>query len=287
MVNPLKSLTINTHPLGNELHLEWELPDSFPDSYWIVIFKNTSAITEQQISDYFDGVESGVTVEKITPDVNGNIVNGIVDMNVENKKTYYYRIVVQDRDNEEYSTTVDGDKEVACSYDFSLIDCKDIIIKAIKRIMLNYEMIDWKHYEIRRAWTPPTEKNPTIYVIRAPNIVVHRYLGNMIQNMGGKTIHGEIEQDNIEIVWEDPNFKRIDTLTNIFRTNKTVIRRYLSAEGVMDIEIIMGGDAINTMFRDRMTPIASMMVQCLIETTLEYSDKTIHEIKKQVIQPVV
>jgi len=109
-------------------------------------------------------------------------------------------------------------------------------------------------------------------------------MGDTIQNDGFGIIQGIIEQDNIEVVWEDPNFKRIDTLTNIFRGSKTIIKRYLLANGVTETEIVMGGDAVNASFKDRMQPTASMMVQCTFEVQEAYNDKTVHAIAGQELE---
>ncbi len=284
MVSPLQSIDIKNHPLGNELYLEWVMPVALPDNYRLAIFKNTAAITDGQIAAYFAGTPINMPVTFILPDGNGNIVDGIIDMNVENGKHYYYRLLIQDTDSDDLSTTVDTDLEVTSTYESDIIDCKSLVIEAIKRILKNYKLDDWRHYEIRRQWTPPSEKNPTIYVVRAPGQVVQRYMGDTIRDNGYGIIQGVIEQDNIEVVWEDPNFKRIDTLTNIFRGSKTIIKRYLLANGVTEIEIVMGGDAVNASFKDRMQPTASMMVQCTFEVQEAYNDKTVHAIAGQELE---
>jgi len=272
LIDPLTSVTINTHPLGNELQLAWVMPETLPDSYRLAIFKNITVITDLQISNYFSGVETDIPVTFIEPDSSGNIVDGIIDMNVENGKHYYYRLLIQDKDSELYSATVDADKVVTSTYTIVAIDCKELVIKAIKRILNTYSLIEWKDYELRRQWTPPADKNPTIYVVRAPNQVVQHYMGDMILNRGNEQIQGEIEQDNIEVIWEDPNHLRIDTLTNIFRYSKTIIKRYFEANDITEVEIVMGGDALNAAFHDRPEPSASMMIHCTFEVQEIYID---------------
>jgi len=281
MIEPLKSVNINTHPLGNELHLEWVMPDILPEKYQLAIFKNTAEITDIMIQNYFSGQQIDIPVIFILPDDEGKIIDGIIDMNVENGNHYYYRLLIQDIDTKEYSVTKDADKVVSSTYGIEVIDCKELVIQAIKRILNNYSMKEWKEYELRRQWTPPAEKNPTIYVLRAPNQVVQRYMGDSIQNNGYGVIQGQIEQDNIEVFWEDPNYKRIDTLTNIFRASKTIIKRYLQANDIIDVEIVMGGDSIDATFHDRFEPTASMMVQCTYEVRESYMDKIVNAIKGQ------
>lgn len=282
MVNPLTSIKATNHPLGNELKLEWVVPAVLPTNYRLYIFKNIAVITDEQITAYFAGEETKVPVTYIEPDSDGVIVDGILDMNVDTGKHYYYRLLIRDTDSEELSTTVDVDAVVTSTFTADAVDCKELVISAIKRILNNYQMTEWKEYEIKRQWTAPTTKNSTIYVLRAPNQVVQRYLGEMIP--GGL---GQIDQDNIEVIWQDPNHKRIETFTNLFRYSKSQFKRYMKTEDILDIEIVMGGDAVDVTNHDRIEPTASMLVHCQFEVQETYLDQAIHPIYSQelTIQP--
>jgi len=185
-------------------------------------------------------------------------------------------LLIRDTDTEERSETIDIDAIVTSTFTATIVDCKELVISAIKRVLNNYGMTEWKDYEIKRQWTQPTTKNPTIYVLRAPNQVVQRYLGDMIP--GGQ---GQIEQDNIEVIWEDPNHKRIDTFTNLFRYSKSIIKRFVKTEDIMDVEIVMGGDAVDVTNHDRIEPTASMLVHCQFEVQELYLDQVVHPIYSQ------
>lgn len=287
MPDPPQSVAINNHPLGNELRLDWVLPETLPNHYRLVIFKNNTVITDEQITDYFAGLETKVPVTFILPDGDGNMVDGIVDLNVETGQHYYYRLLIQDTESEEISETTDVDAEVTTTYQMDIIDCKEIVIQAIKRVMSSVGMIENSHYEIRRQWTPPSEKNLTIYVVRVPNEVVQRYMGDIIQDNGYNRIYGQYEQDNIEVFWEDPSHKRIDKLTNVFRNSKMMIKTYLTSKRIGSIEIVMGGDALNAAFRERPEPTASMMIHCGYEVRESFQNQVTKEIAGQEMTPSI
>jgi hypothetical protein len=282
MIDPLTSLSGRCHPLGNELQLLWGLPGTLPTNYRIACFKSTKAITDEQIEDYFAGEETDVYVTFFEPDGAGNMIDGIDDMNVDTGKHYYYRMLIQDTDSQVYSETVNFDIVIASTFTATAINCKALVTEAMRRIMNNYGMIENKDYELRLQWTIEAAKAPVmIHVVSAPNQVAQRYMGDSILNTGGQTIQGQIDVDNIEVVWEDASLTRIDTLTQLFRGSRGLIKRYLNANGITDVEIVMGGDSINAVFKDRPQPVASMMVQCTFEVQESYEYDITNPVSKQ------
>lgn len=252
----------------------WTLPLSLPGGWRIVILRRQgSDITQQEIDNYF----AGTIYDDIYPlTIDGEEypgATGISDYDVQNNLQYYYRAVLQDTSDDAVSTTVGANATAKVSAETSIIDAKQFVLTAVERVMLNYGMVKDEHYQLVREYGLPGMKAPLVYVTRVGGQVLHRFLGYFRQLTSNlKEIYGEIEMDNIQVVWEDPNAVRRDRITNIFRESKEFIRQYLINEHGADmdwVEILIEGDVINEAVRDRIQLGGMMMISCAISSEAE------------------
>lgn len=274
MVNPLQYITSRPHPLGQEIDLEFTVPAIPPSTYSVYIFKKEGTdITNTEIDDYFAGsTPSGLTVFELHYDGAG-IPHYMDDLACENDKTYYYKGVVQDKSNSDYSSAIGTNSTATINVTTSIVDAKDQVVKLLKRILSNYNMDEIKHYQLFREYGLQTDKTPVFYIVRAGGSVVQRFIGAFLQQNNGNASYGEIDMDVIQVMWEDPSTLRRDKITNIFRESREAMRQYLlhpRGGKMVWVDISLEGDAINSTVQDRIQVTGMMTIACGIESDSQF-----------------
>lgn len=275
--NQLQFLTAFSHPLGQEIDLEWTLPSTLPTSFKVVVFrKKSSDVTQQEIDDYFAGSPpTGVTVWELDGLTDGSGPTRLFDLFVENGQAYYYKAVVQDTSDSTYSTAIGANATPNVTATTSIIDAKQKVLDLIERVFTNYDMTKLKDYELKKEYSLENLRPPTIFVTRADGSVMQSFIGHLVdfdskQKLG---IYGQIDLDNIQVTWEDPSDERRDKITNIFRESKEAMRHYLlhpDGAGMTSVDIIIQGDAINTAVKDRLQISGMMLIACGIESEAKF-----------------
>lgn len=270
----LSNFQVFGHPLGQEMEIIWTMP-SLPDAWNVVVLRREgSAITDGEVTQYFagapfDDIEAFIFTSTEYPDG----LEGFSDYGVDNNATYYYKAVLQDTSDSAVSATVTDNAKAQKIVTTKIIDAKQFILTVVERVMKSYGMEKDEHYQLLREYSLPIMKAPIIYVTRVGGQVLNQFLGYFRQVASdGKAIYGEIEMDNIQVVWEDPNPTRRDNLTNIFRETKEFIREYLmhpNGGGMISVEILIEGDVINEAVKDRTQVGGMMMISCMISGTTE------------------
>lgn len=266
----------NAHPLGQEIELVWTLPETMPDGWRIVIFRRQgSDVTQDEIDTYFAdpaSLPSDITVESVDNDQYADGLYGLSDYAVDNTKQYYYQIVLQDTSDEAVSTIAGANGTSNKTVETSIVDAKKFILEVVERVLKSYGMIKDQHYQLMREYALPGMQAPTIYVTRVGGQVLHRYIGHFQSVEANlREVSGSLEMDNIQVVWEDPNAIRRDTITNMFRESKEFMDRFLHTEEGGDMaytEILIEGDVINEAVRDRVQVGGMMIISCAIATKI-------------------
>jgi len=271
----LTNLLAIAHPLGNEVELSWTLPTTLPDGWNLIVFrKEGSDITQTEINNYFAGSINDDLIISLISGTDYPDITGISDYAVDNLTTYYYRSVLQDTSDDAVSaaTTAGVSVTPTKTVGTQIIDAKALILENVERVMKSYGMEREKHYQLAREYGMPEMRAPILYVTRVGGHVLNQFIGYFREIKADmKNAYGEIEMDNIQVVWEDPNAIRRDTITNIFRENKEFFRQYLmhpNGGGMTNVEIMIEGDVINEAVRDRVQIGGMMLISCVIESEI-------------------
>lgn len=252
----------------------WTLPTTMPSGWRIWLFRREGGdVTQGEIDNYFadpNSLPSDMTADSIDNDQYPNGVTGISDYSVENNLTYHYKAVLQDSSDDAVSTAAGATGLCKKTVETNIIDAKEVVLAMVERVMKAYGMIKDQHYQLMREYALPGMQAPTLYVTRVGGQTLHQYMGYFRQIEADlKNTYGELEMDNIQVVWEDPNSVRRDTITRMFRESKEFIRQYCIREegGDMEwVEILIEGDVINEAVRDRVQVGGMMMLSCAISS---------------------
>lgn len=284
MVNPLRLFEVIAHPLGNQINIEWEAPETFPTAWEFILFKKAGSNVDQ--SDIDDFIISGTNpesleVQTLPSDTTKDAFRALTDFDVVNETQYYYKMVVNDTDNvAEYSTPLAANVTPSYSVTPDIVDSKEAIINVIEKILLNYGSSPLKKavdYDVRKAWGMPQGKEITLYVTRAGEQVGQRFIGDLSDvNETEGVSFGEIDVDNILVTWSCRNAEHRDTLTNIFRETKEAIRDYLQhpdACGFQNANIVLQGDSVDRTVEDRIQQAGSMMIQITMQVDQKFTEE--------------
>lgn len=274
--SPLTNVQAFAHPLGQEIEVVWTLPSTLPTGWRIVVLRRAgSDITAQEITNFFAGQQFPDIVDYKFESTDFPDLLGFSDYDVTNLTRYFYQAVLQDTSDEAISAGAGGNATAKKTVTTKIVDAKAFILTAIERVMESYGMVKDEHYQLLREYSLPGMKAPVIYVTRVGGQVLNQFLGHFRQLESNlKESYGELEMDNIQVVWEDPNAVRRDHVTNIFRESKEFIREYLlhpDGGGMEFVDILIEGDVINEAVRDRTQVGGMMMISCAISSSSEIS----------------
>ncbi len=258
MVQPITDLSIRASGFGGELVLTWSLPSILPVHAKVFLFKRSGVdVSQIEIDEYF----AKLAVNTLnTFNYNGLFVldniekpfSTFSDLVVQNGETYYYKIVIRDQDSYEYSAAVGGSAIPVPTLKVNVKDGKQIVDKAIKKILDNVYVSPSEKVKLGRdintifhfAIEPPAQNY--IMIERVNGATQHRMWADSYAKVGGATIKGVYDVDVIRatFVTQDTPARR-DLVANIFRANKVVLRKFCKALGATDAEINFEGDYFN------------------------------------------
>ncbi|MCK5606039.1 hypothetical protein KAR91_29340 [Candidatus Pacearchaeota archaeon] len=265
------------HPLGLDIELVWTMPTTLPDAWRVHVLRREGAdISDAEITSYFAGSKADDIDVYIFESADFPDITGFADYAVLAQTQYYYKAILQDASDDAVSTKVSADATENKDATTTIIDAKAFILNAIERVMENYGMVKDEHYTLLREYALSGMKAPVLYVTRVGGRVLHQYIGHFREVLStAEQSFGELEMDNIQVVWEDPNAVRRDNLTNVFRETKEFIREYLLHPNGGDmeaVEILIEGDVINEAVRDRTQVGGMMMISCMISSSAKVSE---------------
>jgi len=110
-------------------------------------------------------------------------------------------------------------------------------------------------------------------VVRAPGSIYQEFIGQLMSYDEAQKYgeYGDIELDNISVIWECLHENRRDGLTNLFRGAKRAIIKFLANRDVMGTRIIIGGDGVDERWQEGTLFTCNMTVQCVIESKTIYA----------------
>lgn len=258
MVNPIEQLAIEASMWGNKLTISWQLPAVLPNNFKIYAFKRSKIdVSQEEIDNYFDNIDDLTSINFNGLYVFENIENdmtGIIDNEVLNNVTYYYKVVIRDQDTKEYSESKGVNGLTQIEIKVKTVDCKDVTEKALNKLLDSLRTS--KGDKLYSGRDMKVIKNFALAPI-APNFfMVERINGaNYIQFLGQQItnspewINGEIENDVIRITFltTEGNNRR-DHVGNIFRAYKQLFRQLLIKGGqgkIINVTITLEGDYYN------------------------------------------
>lgn len=278
-VNRLKSLILWGHPLGYEIVLDWQLPETLPDNFQIVVLRKAGTdVTDQDIIDHFAGnTPDDVTVYTLDGSTDPLSPYGLNDFAVANGTTYYYRAVVYDVTGNVYSATQDANGVPATSIETTSVDAKQAVIDAVKRLYTAYGLKEKKHYTIHRGYSNEEQKPLITTVTRTSGQELHQYLGRIARNseLGQLVSQGHLDLDIIQVIFEDPSDKQRDTVMMMYREGKEALIRYLMnplGGNIAYVDISIEGDVINQGVKDRIQVGGMVVFQCGVEVVQKFTE---------------
>ncbi len=269
-VDPLKHFAVNPHPLGHEIVIDWELPDTLPINWNILFFKRKgSNVQDSEIDTY---VSTGVLPDDV--DLFDSIpkdLQQIYDLDVLNGSVYYYKAIILDTDTSERSNAL-GDSATSAYSDqvkIEVVDCKWLVIEAVRRVFRNRNVDPEKDVDIRKSFSLVNAKPPIIAITRQPGSILQEYFGHLVSMDSNTVRYGQVEIDNIMVLWECIHEERRDYFTNLFRIARPEIRAYLYDHGVKEVHMSIGGDSFDPRWEEGYLATNSMLISCTIEPTVE------------------
>ena len=276
--NALESLQSFTDNYGGSIKLLWEYPETLPEDWQVYVFKkNTVAPDDTDIADYFAGdltnqqlAEKGLFVFRNIP----TETDHITDMMVENGKEYFYKAVLYDKDEEEYSDILVTSTTPQANITWNVVDGKgtvvrafEIMIDAIKSREGEKPVIE-RNIRVFRDHSSRKQEDFFVVVQRAPGNVVERYLSDIIASYKDAIVRGELDYDTLSVEWIAIGLPiRRDKFTDIVRVFRTILRHYIMKLGngdIKDVRFIMSGDG-EGQYAGEIAVIGRMTVVLIVE----------------------
>jgi hypothetical protein len=258
MVQPITDLSIKASSFGGELFLSWNLPSGLPIHPKIFLFKRSKIdISQNEIDEYFTKLS---TNSLNTFNYNGLFVldyeekpfSKFSDLVVQNGETYYYKIVIRDQENQEYSEAISANAKPMPLLKVNVKDGKQIVDKAIKKVLDNVFVNPTEKVLLGRdistifhfAVEPPAQNY--IMIERVNGSTQYRSWADNYAKIQGGQVKAVYDVDVIRATFctQDTPARR-DQVANIFRANKLVLRKFCKALGAVDAEINIEGDYFN------------------------------------------
>ena len=209
MVNPLSSFNAinDSRGYGGILFLSWEYPTEFPTAWKLFIFKKQgSAVTDQQIEDYFANNPTPEQLSQLGIFVYNNLpakttFTSLKDFVVENAKAYYYRALIRDTSANENSSTSDGSSIPESSIYIRVVDAKDIIAKTVEKTLQAVKTTGGYHPQIEKdirvfkSHSEREDQDNFFVVSRISGQNINRTMSNVIAEMDESKLLGQIDYD--------------------------------------------------------------------------------------------
>ncbi len=262
-------------------------PSALPNSWQLFVFKKQGAyVGDTTITDYFAGnlndnqlADEGIFVFRDLP---ASITfTRLIDLRVENGKSYYYRALIRDLTLLQNSTTLDVNASPVANMRISVADGKDYVARAVEKAIDAWKDASGnkptleKDVRVFKAHARRKEEQLFVVVSRVAGQNVERYLDSELGEDNGVKIKGETDLDTIQIEWVsigDP--ERRDKLTNVFRVMRQVMRHFIIRAGngkVRDVRFTMSGDG-EGQYQGETAHIGRMTAAVQIENRLELAN---------------
>jgi hypothetical protein len=250
---------------GGTLFLNWTYPSVLPNTWKLYIFKKQgSAVTDEQISQYFTGDLNSEQLRQLGIFVFNNLpakttLLSLIDVTVENSvegntRTYYYRALIKDTsEGGEYSDTVDASASPESNIYFRVIDGKDVVAKAIEKTLQAVKTTRGYHPEIEKdirvfkAHGERKNEDNFFVVSRTSGQNINRTMSNIIAEYEDSRILGQVDYDVLQVEWICMGVgERRDKYMLIMRGMRAIFEHFVMLLGNGDIgkvETIVTGDS--------------------------------------------
>jgi len=291
MIAPIEQISINPSEWGSQLYISWKLPEELPTVYRLYIFKRSKLdVTNIEIANYFSHVADLTNYQYnglfVFDKLNNDIV-GISDNEVLNNVIYYYKAVIRNEETGEYSVAVGTSATPDMIIKVQVADCKDIVTKSIVKMFDSLKSTDGRKLQINRDIK--VVKNFAIEPIAPNYVMVERVNGaNYLQFLGSEIhsdpqwIKGDIENDVIRATFITlEGTERRDTVTNIFRAYKQLLRKLVIRGGqgkIINCNISIEGDYYNPQIHGIEALGTTLVFNCVVENKTSIPIEEITEI---------
>lgn len=286
MVQPLEALKINNSALGSELSLTWTKPTDLPEDYKIYVFKKSgSTIPQQLIDDYFDSINdlTGFNYEGVFVfDKLENNTTVLADYVVLNGTQYYYKAVIRNEDDGEYSTALEVSDIPEALIAAEVIDGKDRVAQVITKMFDTLktktgQKVDFrKEIDIVKHFSVDDVGRDRIMIERVNAADYQRFSGNLLNMYKGSAILGSVDTDVIRATYLTPaSPERRDLICNAFRARKFWIEIMMKKLGARHCTAIVEGDYYNPMFHGANVVGFTIVITILFENQLKYTGQEI------------
>ena len=263
MANPSPLTTFNaindSRGYGGILFLEWTFPTVLPTAWKLFIFKKQgSAVTDQQIEDYFSNNPTPEQLSQLGIFVYNNLpakttFTSLKDFVVENSKAYYYRALIRDVTANNNSTILDANGTPESSIYIRVIDAKDIIAKTLEKTLQAVKTTGGYHPQIEKdirvfkSHSEREDQDNFFIVSRISGQNINRTMSNVIAEMDDAKLLGQIDYDVLQVEWICMGVgERRDKYTNIMRVMRPIFEHFTMQYGdgaIGRVETIMIGDS--------------------------------------------
>jgi hypothetical protein len=259
--NPLTSFNAinDSRGYGGILFLDWTYPTVLPTAWKLFVFKKQgSAVTDQQIADYFAGSLTATQLQQLGIFVYNNLpasVNflSLKDFVVENANTYYYKALIRDTTANANSTIAEASGTPESAIYMRVVDAKDIIAKAVEKTLQTAKTISGYHPQIEkdiRVFKSHGERQAqdNFFVVnRVSGQNINRTMSNIIAELADAKLLGQIDYDVLQVEWICVGVgERRDKYTLIMRGMRTIFEHFVMQFGdgaIGKVETIMVGDS--------------------------------------------
>ena len=293
MVEKLEKLTARAVLWGNQIDVYFELPDTLPENYDVIVFKRSETnVTDEEINEYFESDNS----QEFRNSHRGLFVmdylkrSGLFENTAKNKFylqdfycrngiDHYYRAVVKNEDTGEVSDILSANATAESQLVVDIPPVKNIIVQAIKRVLQNQKGKDGvtvdlnEEIEIKKSFSQGDVKTDTIMIESVNGSIYQRFLGNQMAAYGQKIKKGMLLNDVYRCVFLTIRGEDVrDKLRQVLQAYSIVIERMIHLLGARDIinaEVIVEGDYSNASIHGADALGVTMLISTIIKNTVD------------------
>lgn len=273
--NKFSSFELKNGPFGNEIELRWEFEIPLENHHKVIVFRRENAdVKKEEIDKYLknptsEGVSEGLWIFFQIPDYQ----NYLSDGKVNEGKTYYYRIIIVDKNDFTKRSVIAAAHLEATGFNaiVNAVDSKKTVIDSLEIIMRVLSNKLGSKVPIPIYGDFPVVEPPPVWitVTRAAGDNAYKYWSNVGEKYGGGIIRGDMDTDVLQVVWEckeNPGLR--DKLSIVFKGVKFLIERKLKKlEGVIDAKCTMAGDGADKQYEPAI-PYGMMLINVIVENYL-------------------
>ena len=244
---------------GGILLLDWTYPTVLPTTWKLYIFKKQgSAVSSQQITDYFAGSLTATQIKQLGIFVYDNLPASATFLNlkdfvVDNGKVYYYKALIRDTTTNENSTISEDNGTPESSIYMRVIDAKDIIAKALEKTLQATKTTRGYHPELEKDIRVfkshgERESQDNFFVVsRVSGQNINRTLSDIIAELQANMVRGQVDYDVLQVEWICMAVsERRDKYTLIMRAMRPIFHHFVMQYGdgaILSVETVIIGDS--------------------------------------------